>query len=333
MGGGGGKEGDWECSRCENRNYAFRSFCNRCKQPRLLVDCKTPADSKWLPRIGDWICSGCTNNNYASREKCKKCGQPKQQLLASMPAGASHPTYFARAHGGGGGIDQILPLSSNWPIGGSSGQYGFQPSSNWPLPPTAISYANQINQLPPVPNGNEWRSGDWICSCGFHNYSSRLQCKKCNAPTQISMPSSLISAAVTALGTKRVASEEFIHNWDNKRLNAGQEQTPGFGSFQSVGGSQLNSIYPGNIPSGNNAYLPNLQVNFQIPNVPLPPAVLGKGAKQWRDGDWMCSNCNNHNYASRAECNRCKSQREVPPPQAERWGWWCVIAIYLLVTF
>lgn len=55
---GEGREGDWECSGCKNRNYAFRSFCNRCKQPRLLVDTKTPADSKWLPRIGDWICTG-----------------------------------------------------------------------------------------------------------------------------------------------------------------------------------------------------------------------------------------------------------------------------------
>lgn len=25
-----------------------------------------------------------------------------------------------------------------------------------------------------------------------------------------------------ALGTKRLASEELVHNWDNKRLNAGQ---------------------------------------------------------------------------------------------------------------
>ncbi|CAL5382090.1 unnamed protein product [Camellia sinensis] len=57
--GGEGREGDWECGGCRNRNYAFRSFCNRCKQPRLLVDTKTPADSKWLPRMAtgsalDW---------------------------------------------------------------------------------------------------------------------------------------------------------------------------------------------------------------------------------------------------------------------------------------
>lgn len=53
-----GREGDWVCSGCGNRNYAFRCFCNRCKQPRLLVDNNTPSDSKWLPRIGDWICTG-----------------------------------------------------------------------------------------------------------------------------------------------------------------------------------------------------------------------------------------------------------------------------------
>ncbi|KMT09547.1 hypothetical protein BVRB_6g130070 isoform C [Beta vulgaris subsp. vulgaris] len=53
-----GKDGDWECNGCKNNNYAFRSFCNRCKQPRLLVDTKTPPDSKWLPRLGDWICVG-----------------------------------------------------------------------------------------------------------------------------------------------------------------------------------------------------------------------------------------------------------------------------------
>ncbi|KAE8662882.1 P-loop containing nucleoside triphosphate hydrolases superfamily protein [Hibiscus syriacus] len=42
---------------------------------------------------------------------------------------------------------------------------------------------------------------------------------------------------------------------------------------------------------------------------PFPPQAatttfLGKGAKQWRSGDWICAKCNNHNYASRAQCNR-----------------------------
>uniref|UniRef100_A0A5B7A2G3 RanBP2-type domain-containing protein n=1 Tax=Davidia involucrata TaxID=16924 RepID=A0A5B7A2G3_DAVIN len=313
MGGGEGREGDWECSGCGNRNYAFRSFCNRCKQPRLLVDIKTPADSKWLPRIGDWICTGCTNNNYASREKCKKCGQPKE--VAAMPAIAmpgaslpSHPHYFARAQGeleqkmnigllGNGALQQSLPLSSNWS--------GVQPASTWPLggnQSSGLPYANQTHPLLMVPQG--WRIGDWICNCGFHNYSSRAQCKKCNASM----------TPGPALGTKRLASEEFVHEWDNKRLNAGhthglQQAYPGFEQMAGSGVNQTAGVYPP-YPTGSSAAAPIFQVNVQLPHLVTTPTLLGKGAKQWRDGDWMCTNCNNHNYASRSQCNRCKTQRD-----------------------
>ena len=78
---------------------------------------------------------GCTNNNYASREKCKKCGQPKE-VAASLQ---SHLSYFAL------GPDPVDQLGSLLP------------------------FSNQALAL------KEWRSGDWICTCGFHNYSSRIQ--------------------------------------------------------------------------------------------------------------------------------------------------------------
>ncbi|XP_047334582.1 RNA-binding protein involved in heterochromatin assembly dri1-like [Impatiens glandulifera] len=223
MGDSGGREGDWACAGCGNRNYAFRSLCNRCKQPRLLVDTRTPADSKWLPRVGDWICSGCTNNNYASRDKCKKCGQPKEiaamEAAIAMAGGASlltQPSYFVRTPQGGlldqrllanGGLmNHLLPLSSNWP----TNVLPFN-NNNW-----GLGGRNFTGLLPPFANQSNlvvqkgWRNGDWICICGFHNYSSRAQCKKCNAV----MP--------PALGMKRLASEEIGHDWDNKRLNAGQ---------------------------------------------------------------------------------------------------------------
>ncbi|KAK3017924.1 hypothetical protein RJ639_004013 [Escallonia herrerae] len=319
MVGGEGKEGDWECSGCSNRNYAFRSFCNRCKQPRLLVDAKTPADSKWLPRIGDWICSGCTNNNYASREKCKKCGQPKE--LAAMPAiavpGASlptHPHYFARTQGGheqkmnlgylsNGALQQSLPLSSTWPLGGaenyvvhSADKYGVQTASSWPLGnhSNGVPFPSQSNQLI-VSKG--WRNGDWLCNCGFHNYASRAQCKKCNAsmpPDEEYMDSfdlltdlidflSCIFVHAKALGTKRLASEELVQNWDNKRLNAGhtfglQQSYPTFGQLASTGGNQTTGVYLP-YPGGSSAAAPNLPVSLQLPHSQLTPApaLLGKG--------------------------------------------------------
>ncbi|XP_050228429.1 ranBP2-type zinc finger protein At1g67325 isoform X2 [Mercurialis annua] len=307
---GDGREGDWECSSCNNRNYAFRSFCNRCKQPRLLVDAKTPAHSKWLPRIGDWICTGCTNNNYASREKCNKCGQPKE--IAAMPAiaitGASLPTYthyFSRGPAGGSEskmnvLRQPLLLTSTRSDGGDVDNYGLCSLSSWPLGGNQILeplYANQ-----PLSVAKGWRNGDWICNCGFHNYSSRAQCKKCYA----SIP--------PALGTKRLASEDFAQDLENKRLNLGningQQQTyPGFDHILGTIGiprSGMNAPYP----SLGLGVAPNWQSPIQFPHQVTTPALLGKGAKQWRNGDWMCTNCSNHNYASRSQCNRCKTFRD-----------------------
>ncbi|XP_050371185.1 RNA-binding protein involved in heterochromatin assembly dri1 [Argentina anserina] len=308
-----GREGDWECSGCRNRNYAFRSFCNRCRQPRLLVDSKTPADSKWLPRIGDWICTGCTNNNYASREKCKKCGQNKD--VASMPAiampGSSVPSYPNYLGRGQVGLDpkmmsfgaapppqqQPFPLNTNWP---GADKYGVRPGSGLSVGGIRSAGAPYANPGGEVPKG--FRSGDWICGCGFHNYQSRTQCKKCNA-----FP--------PALGIKRLASEEFVNDWDNKRLNVGhafgQHQAyPGFEQAIGARGHPIAGPH-GHYPGLNSVGAPNFQAPMPLTQHATTPTLFGKGAKQWRNGDWMCTNCDNHNYASRSSCNRCKTERDA----------------------
>ncbi|KAL4582698.1 hypothetical protein LXL04_007256 [Taraxacum kok-saghyz] len=296
MGGGEGREGDWECNGCGNRNYAFRSFCNRCKQPRLLVDPKSHADSKWLPRIGDWICTGCTNNNYASREKCKKCGEPKE--VAALPAHAM-PYFPQQDHRFNMGLLSAnggLPLNPNWLLQGND-KYGLPTAISWGLGGNSNSHNTPHPYVNQVMVQKGWRNGDWICACGFHNYASRAQCKKCNA----SMP--------PALGTKRLASEELVQDWDNKRLNAGQSypmlsHLPS-SSYSSSG--QLANFVTNQTDGGY-----PLQLNMQTSQMVTMPALPGKGAKQWRDGDWMCTNCHNHNYASRSKCNKCNTQREGP---------------------
>ncbi|EEC76649.1 hypothetical protein OsI_14600 [Oryza sativa Indica Group] len=322
-GGGGGREGDWDCGGCGNRNYAFRSLCNRCKQPRLLVDPNTPPDSKWLPRAGDWICTGCSNNNYASRKNCKKCGLPKEE--AAMPAlsmaGMAMPAYanyIARMQGlagfkmnmnfgmaGNSALQQQLLASANWPYA-LAGRYGMQ-AAGWPFG------GNNANQFSAAPK--DWRSGDWLCSCGFHNYSSRTQCKQCSAPVPSGIPSTTMKTTVpdtsSTLGTKRLASEELANEWDNKRLNPGNASYPLstagtdnlFGGIEQGAGSSNGQTPYSKFDNGNSIALSSGQVSAM-------PGLIGKGAK-WREGDWMCSNCNNHNYASRAFCNRCKTQKEA----------------------
>lgn len=44
--------------------------------------------------------------------------------------------------------------------------------------------------------------------------------------------------------------------------------------------------------------------NTCVIKILILPWPLPSRAKQWRDGDWMCTNCDNHNYASRLQCNR-----------------------------
>jgi hypothetical protein len=116
------------------------------------------------------------------------------------------------------------------------------------------------------------------------------------------------SDASSTLGTKRLASEELANDWDNKRLNPGNDNYPlstagtnnlFLGIEQGAGSSNGQAAFS-NFDNGSSIALPSGQAMS---------GLMGKGAK-WRDGDWMCSNCNNHNYASRAFCNRCKTQKE-----------------------
>ena len=68
-------------------------------------------------------------------------------------------------------LQQQLLANANWPYG-LAGRYGMQ-SSGWPFG------NNNTNQFPGVPK--DWRNGDWLCSCGFHNFSSRTQVIICKS--------------------------------------------------------------------------------------------------------------------------------------------------------
>lgn len=260
-------------------------------------------------------------------------------MPATAVSGAPLPTYehyFSRMHGlhglkmnygivGNSAVQQFLPPNPNWSFGGVK-EYGFQ---TWPLAgsSSAFTYPGGTNQQPEVPKG--WRDGDWMCNCGFHNYSSRSQCKQCNAPSSSAVASSTTRPTAPdlfpTLGTKRLASEEFVNEWDNKRLHAGDigghflhkahephlyqvSEQPGGTSYDQARG--LYSRYP----SGNLATAPPSHAAIHPAQFTLMPPLLGKGAKQWRDGDWMCNNCSNHNFASRSSCNRCKTEKETAAP-------------------
>ena len=91
-----------------------------------------------------------------------------QSLAASASASAYKMNFGMAANSP---LQQQLLANVNWPYG-LAGRYGMQ-SSGWPFG------NNNTNQFPGVPK--DWRNGDWLCSCGFHNYSSRTQVIICKS--------------------------------------------------------------------------------------------------------------------------------------------------------
>jgi len=169
---------------------------------------------------------------------------------------------------------QTVPSGSGWPFNGTDTNA---------LPG---SYVPNLSLL----NPRSWRAGDWMCMCGYHNYSSRAMCKQCNAllssATSVSMCTSAVSASFPGLGTKRLASDEFGNDWMNKRLHVGgdlnspylTQQPLQFGGLEGRG--LLMDQSPGlnmEVPSGG---LPvqsfHIQASLQPPLATVP-TLLGKG--------------------------------------------------------
>jgi hypothetical protein len=131
-----------------------------------------PGNSNMKP--GDWICT-CGEHVYASKGSCRGCGAAKP-----MPAV--------------GGVAKV----QDWFCSCSYQNFGTRiachkcalprpenPTYLQPGQPQLVSrepsYQQSYSQYPQA-NRAEVRPGDWGCSCGFNNYSNRIDCYKCKSP-------------------------------------------------------------------------------------------------------------------------------------------------------
>lgn len=92
-----------------------------------------------------------------------------------------------------------------------------------------------------------------------------------------------------------------------------------------MAGSGYSNVMPDNaglVKGANMGAMP--MPSYHVPGTGHPDGKL----RQFRPGDWICSSCSNHNFASRDSCKRCSMPKNVPPPQsvaaAFRPGdWYC----------
>ncbi|KAL7164304.1 hypothetical protein ACSBR2_040256 [Camellia fascicularis] len=159
-----------------------------------------------MSRPGDWNCRSCQHLNFQRRDSCHRCGEPKHGERGDYgsfggrggsPFGFTGPDvrpgdwYCAVGNCGAhnfasrsscfkcgmfkeessGGFDGDLSRARGYGFGGGGGSG----SGN---------------------NRSGWKSGDWICTrsgCNEHNFASRMECFRCNAPRDSGSMSSYAS--------------------------------------------------------------------------------------------------------------------------------------------
>lgn len=148
---------------------------------------------------------------------------------------------------------------------------------------------------------NNFRPGDWVCSCGAHNYASKDVCYKCYLPRD-----QATGGSMNAFGGQQRQQPQQM---GQQQPLMGMQGMGQMGMQQPQMGMQNAGLGQ---PGQNNllAQMGGLQslmgaygmMGMGLPSIPQTPA-------NFRPGDWMCK-CGNHNYASKSVCQKCSTPKE-----------------------
>ncbi|KAK6912633.1 Zinc finger, RanBP2-type [Dillenia turbinata] len=155
-----------------------------------------------MSRPGDWNCRSCHHLNFQRRDSCQRCGNPRPGERGGDPYGSFGSRGGSSASFGFTGADvrpgdwyctiahcgahNFASRSSCFKCGAfkdeSSG--GFE--TDMPRP-KMFGFGGGGGSS----SRSNWKSGDWICTrCNEHNFASRTECFRCNAPRESGSKSS-----------------------------------------------------------------------------------------------------------------------------------------------
>ncbi|GFS35334.1 Ran BP2/NZF zinc finger-like superfamily protein [Actinidia rufa] len=151
-----------------------------------------------MSRPGDWNCNSCQHLNFQRRDSCHRCGEPKHGERGDygcFGGRGTGGTLFGFSTGpdvrpgdwycsiGNCGTHNFANRSSCFKCGAfkdeSSGGFdGDMPRAR------GFGFGGGVGG-----SRSGWKSGDWICArseCKEHNFASRMECFRCNAPRESS---------------------------------------------------------------------------------------------------------------------------------------------------
>ncbi|XP_020583695.1 zinc finger Ran-binding domain-containing protein 2-like isoform X2 [Phalaenopsis equestris] len=132
-------------------------------------------------KAGDWNCRSCQHLNFSRRDSCHRCGEPRLgggEFAGGLINTGARPPGAVDVKPGDWycacGVHNFASRSSCFKCGGLKDDG------------VTIAAGTQVfgYGCSPLPG---WKSGDWICTrygCNEHNFASRLECYRCNAPRE-----------------------------------------------------------------------------------------------------------------------------------------------------
>eukprot|EP00927_Polykrikos_kofoidii_P068353 TRINITY_DN63730_c0_g1_i1.p1 TRINITY_DN63730_c0_g1~~TRINITY_DN63730_c0_g1_i1.p1 ORF type:complete len:256 (+),score=28.39 TRINITY_DN63730_c0_g1_i1:86-853(+) len=142
------------------------------------------------------------------------------------------------------------------------------------------------------------RQGDWLCmSCANYNFASRTLCNKCKMPNAMMFGGDFgVWGCGGCFGGMPMAPFSGFY--------------PGGPSNGRINGSGGSSVRAGGGCGG---------MPMNIPAMVGATSAVSSSSNKMKVGDWMCTKCGNHNFASRIECNVCKNMKAG----AKKGDWIC----------
>lgn len=131
------------------------------------------------------------------------------------------------------------------------------------------------------------KEGDWVCAaCANVNFARRDACNRCDAKRAYQQGGGKGGCGGRVYGDNGYGGGGYEPVVGKGGGRGGAEH--GFGALQQAAAAMVQAI---------------------------------GGGGNMKDGDWMCSRCNNHNFASRVQCNKCQTQR----PGTKKGDWICKV--------
>lgn len=314
------------CGNCGNHNFASRETCNKCATPRAESGQDMPPGPS--SRGGYGAAPSSNLRQQVSPYDEAGHGMSPDGVEAAIAAAYETGRQAGMAEG-------HSPKGKGRSGGGGGGGPGDMKSGDWICPECGNhNFASRVNCNKCQALREGMREGDWVCrSCKNHNFARHQNCNKCKAPRGEDQMGKGRVVGGGGKGGKGCGGGGGYGMMMPPGPCFGKGGGPGYGCFDGWGmpmGPPMGKgdgwgmpmgppMGKGGMPMGKGGMFPGMMMDMPM-GMPMQPMGMPPGrSKGMKSGDWLCTECGNHNFASRTHCNKCNALR----PGMKEGDWIC----------